>query len=241
MLEIWIIDSSPGRCALTKKLLTENLYKNQENVHISEVAALEHLDSLLEDSAPALAFVSLGAASSEDEGLEAAKLIRGRSRESILIFLSDDNFFAEESYELQAFWYFRRPVKEETFSSVLNRAIRTVTERKTFILTVDREKVAVFFPDILYIETQNRKLIIHTQHGVISCYGSLRHAMGACPPGSMLQISRFEAVSLRWISNITSRSVQLKNGETLILSRKMADKVWDTYHAWKIDMVTSGE
>ena len=170
---------------------------------------------------------------SSEPGRRIAARIRDMRLSTALIFISDGNGYAEETYSLQTLGYLRRPVREEKFIDVLRLAVQVAESRNSIVVNSDREKTKIYVSDIIYIETMMRKLIFHTRHGdVIGC-GTLGGILKQFPKGEFLKVSRFEAVSADWVAYISKNRLTLKNGATINISSRMLGSFMDQYETWR--------
>ena len=89
---------------------------------------------------------------------------------SIIIFVTGYEKYMNSAFDVSAFHYLLKPIDEEKFRSVFGRALDelyAVMERtKRFILVRNSGiQQKVYLKDIYYIESANKKIIIHTKMG----------------------------------------------------------------------------
>lgn len=87
-------------------------------------------------------------------GIELAKKIRTDNENIQIIFITGFPEFIAEGYEVMALHYLMKPVSEEKLFTVLDRALKTISQsEKTIIFPIDGEMVLVRICDIIYAES----------------------------------------------------------------------------------------
>ena len=98
---------------------------------------------------------------------------------------------------------------------------------------MNRESWKIYVSDITYMETLNRKLIIHTGTNDYTTYMTLGKMLEQLPASEFVQISRFEVVALQKVRTMDSRSVVLTDGTELQISSKYAGVAFSSYEAYR--------
>ena len=163
------------------------------------------------------------------DGIEIAKILRQRqeilnSPNFILIFVTGYSEFMFDAFDVHAFHYILKPIDAEKFSKILSQALTEIknfeTQAEKFLLVkVDGVNKKIFLQDILYIESQNKKVAIHTTTGIFETYGK----MDACEltlGENFFRCHRCYLVNFAKISAYTSDTIQLCNGEKIFISAK---------------------
>lgn len=105
-------------------------------------------------------------------GMETAQRIRERQetagqRKNIIIFVTAFLEYMEDAFDVNAYHYLVKPIDEKKLLEGLNRAMKEVCiskEQSNRYIIVKNQgiKTKLFLKDILYIESSNKKIIIHT-------------------------------------------------------------------------------
>ena len=109
----------------------------------------------------------------EKDGMETARELRKRDRQMIIIFVTVTEDYVFQSFDVGAFHYLIKPLEEEKFEEVLQKAVRQVRERdsegagagkerQSLIVTSKGQHITVPVQEIVYAEVFNRKIILHT-------------------------------------------------------------------------------
>ena len=160
-------------------------------------------------------------------GIEIAKEIRARQAQeskSIIIFVTAYREYMEDAFDVNAFHYLVKPIKKEKFFGVLDRvwkdaaALEENSKKKILIKSSGISK-NVFLKDIFYIESSNKKVVFHTIEGSFEVYTKmevLEKELGEY----FYRCHRCYLVNMEKIENYNSNTIQLINGEKLILAQK---------------------
>lgn len=113
----------------------------------------------------------------ELSGMDVAKHIRQEqeqngSKKSIIIFVTSYEKYMNDAFDVLAFHYLLKPIDEEKFRTVFGRALKelSVAEERTkryILVKSSGVQQKVYVKDIYYIESANKKVIIHTGPGIL--------------------------------------------------------------------------
>ena len=102
----------------------------------------------------------------EPDGMETARKIRERS-DALIIFVTALREYVFEGYDVGAFHYLLKPIDEQKFTEVMDRAICQIRSKKNvepLVIKVGGNYVRIPVDDILYAENQARKIMLHTKN-----------------------------------------------------------------------------
>lgn len=162
-------------------------------------------------------------------GIDAAKIIRRRQEilnlpKSILIFVTGYDEFMSDAFDVHAFHYLLKPIDTKKFSQVLNQAVNELKniqyQNENFLLIkVDGVTKKIFLQDIFYIESQNKKVVIHTTNEIFEVYGKM-NAYEIALAENFFRCHRCYLVNMAKISAYNSDTIQLCNDEKILISAK---------------------
>ncbi len=163
------------------------------------------------------------------DGLEVAKILRRREfflnkPPSILIFVTGYEDYMSAAFDVRAFHYLLKPVDAKKFSEVFNSAIAEIKNFQTqaekfLLLKVEGMNKKIFLKDILYVESDNKKVLIHTAEKIFTTYGKM-DAFEIALGENFFRCHRFYLVNLEKISAYNSNTIQLVGGEKIFLAEK---------------------
>ena len=165
----------------------------------------------------------------EVSGMDVARHIRHDQEEkgstkSIIIFVTGYNKYMNDAFDVSAFHYLMKPINEEKFRTVFERAIKELSaaEERTnryILIKSSRTQQRVYLKDIYHIESANKKVIIHTTTGILENYGKMEE-FEQMTGGSFYRCHRCYLVNMEKIASYTADTIQVTNGEKLILAQK---------------------
>lgn len=94
-------------------------------------------------------------------GIEAARSLREQQGDTVLIFITGMKDYVFDALDLYAFQYLLKPIDEDRFAEVLERAVREVVRKKERrVLFIKSRNLTLDQSEILYIESRARKVEI---------------------------------------------------------------------------------
>lgn len=98
--------------------------------------------------------------------MEVAKKIRETS-DVIIIFVTALKEYVFEGYDVGAFHYLLKPVDEQKFMEVMDKAISQIKKEKNtqpLIIRMDGNYIKIPVNNIIYAENEARKIVLHTKN-----------------------------------------------------------------------------
>ncbi|HSM24200.1 MAG TPA: LytTR family DNA-binding domain-containing protein, partial [Anaerolineaceae bacterium] len=113
----------------------------------------------------------------EMNGIELATNIRQTNERVIIIFTTSNPQFSLSGYAVDALDYLIKPVSKEILHRALDKATLRLGNSFHDYFTINNNDgyFVINTMDIYYIELLNRKLIIHTKSGPVTCLRSLQY------------------------------------------------------------------
>lgn len=170
-------------------------------------------------------------------GIELAKKIRSErgnsGKRSIIIFVTAFREYMEDAFDVNAFHYLVKSIKEKKFAEVFQRAVNEVVStderREKYILVKDGEsKRKLLLREIQYIESSDRKVIFHMDNGLTETYArmyDLENILG----DSFFRTHRCYIVNLEKVTAYSANSIQVLNGDSVMLAEKKYTDFVKTY------------
>lgn len=116
-------------------------------------------------------------------GVDVARKIRKKQetsgeKKSVIIFITGYRDFMEDAFDVEAYHYLVKPVPEERFCEVVGKAYRNTIQKKNHaeaFLTIrtSDENRRVRIEDIVYVESDRKKVTFHTSDGYFDTYGRI--------------------------------------------------------------------
>lgn len=157
-------------------------------------------------------------------GIETAKALRMKNETAVLIFVTALKEYVFDAFDVSAFHYLLKPVSEEKFRKVFEKACEEAQRREhesgeqIFFRTKSRN-FTVQKKDILYVESRGRKVDIHTLKECITVYATMNN-MEERLGESFYRCHRGYLVNLARVTEYEADRILLGNGETVFLARE---------------------
>ena len=162
-------------------------------------------------------------------GMEAARQIRQEQEEkngikSIIIFVTGYDKYMNDAFDVSAFHYLLKPINEEKFRAVFGRALKELSvaedrSNRYILIRNSGTQQKVLLKEIYYIESANKKVIVHTSTGVMISYGKMDD-LEKLAGGGFYRCHRCYLVNMEHISSYNVNTIQVVNGDKLILAQK---------------------
>jgi len=110
------------------------------------------------------------------DGFSAAKHIRAKDENVILIFITNMAQYAIKGYEVNATSYLLKPVQYFAFSQELKRSFQRVrkSEKKYLLLPIEHGVTRVDIDKILFIESEKNRVLIYTENQIYSIVSTIK-------------------------------------------------------------------
>ncbi len=158
-------------------------------------------------------------------GMETAKAVREYDRKTVIIFVTAVKEYVFEAFDVGAFHYLLKPIREEKFAEVFENAVKEIQERR-----IRRETPALFIKTknksytlnqskIIFIESRKRKAAIHTAKNTLEVYAvmkELQEKLGS----SFYRCHRGYLVNMAHITEYSSDMIEMDNGERVYLAKE---------------------
>ena len=152
------------------------------------------------------------------DGVTTAKRIRKENDTVQIVFITGYSDYISEGYEVAALHYLMKPVKEEKFFTVLNRAAEKLSKNeKVLHFEISGEMLRVPIYQIRYAEVSGNYVTIHASadHVVKMTLGELEKELD----DRFYRAGRSVIVNLTQISRVTKTEIKLNDGTAIPLPR----------------------
>ena len=160
-------------------------------------------------------------------GIEAARSLREKNanlgvEDTVLVFITGIKEYVFDALDLYAFQYLLKPIDEDKFAEVLERAVREAARKKERrVLFIKSRNLTLDQSDILYIESRAKKVEIHTTGAAqaIEIYAAMDELEGQLGE-NFYRCHRAYIVNMDCITEYDSESITLTNGARVYLTKK---------------------
>lgn len=154
-------------------------------------------------------------------GMDLAQQIRRKDMGMLIVFVTNFFEYVTKAFEVDAFRFLRKPIKERDCINALNAAAERLKKRSMDAFTVQTENGALRIEksDILYFESQRHYIECHTTQGVYRFRENLSILEEEFSVPWFFRCHRSYLVNLAHVYCILQRDVILSNDEKLPVSR----------------------
>ncbi len=155
-----------------------------------------------------------------------------------IVFMTTSKDFAIEAFNLGAVHYLIKPIKEDDVHIALARSINKNKSsiEPMFKASVGSSIVAIPYSKLIYIESLNKRTIIHTSEKNISNYTPLDTIQEELDSNQFMRAQRSFIVNMANISDFHYDYITLDSGEKITLSRNTQSDLKKQYQDYLFNL-----
>ena len=165
----------------------------------------------------------------ELSGIETARRIRTReaethARKSCIIFVTAYASYVEDAFDVEAFHYLVKPPDAERLSRVFRKAAKEIHAQQTdadrsVLIKAGGSMRRILIRDITFVESNNKKVLVHTTHEVVETYAKMRE-METLLGSAFFRCHRCYLVNLAQVTSYNADTATVRGGDVLLISGK---------------------
>lgn len=155
-------------------------------------------------------------------GMDAARQLRERDGETLIVFVTDLAQYAVRGYEVNALDFIVKPVTYQGLALRMDRVMRALAARPSTNIVVSSSSGMNVFPvrSLLYVEVSGHHLLFHLADGSqVMARSTMKSFYRDHPLSQLVQISSGYVVNADHVRVIGSQEVEMANGDSLVISR----------------------
>ncbi len=172
-------------------------------------------------------------------GIEVATEIRILNSVSKIIFLTASPEFAVDAYGVEAFHYLLKPIKEESFFSVLNKACAdSSSDAKKHIMVKRGNCVTkLLLNNLHYAEVVGHNIYFYLKTGeLIQSMGTMSQLeVSLLKDKRFIKPHRSYIVNMDYIENLSSKGISMVRGAHIPISRSLQKEIMQVYISYSFD------
>lgn len=167
----------------------------------------------------------------ELNGIETANLIREFNEHIIIIFVTSHTEYMRESFKCSPFRFLLKPVDIEELKTVVYDMCKKLSKkRNVYAFTENKTKIRLFCDDIIYLESQDHWIWIHTKEKTYRVCKSLSEIHTQLGNMMFCRVHKLFVINLHYIKAIKENDVQLYHCDKAIpISRMYKKQVLNEY------------
>ncbi len=160
-------------------------------------------------------------------GIEASHIIREIMMDDgvQIVYVSGKTQYAMELFKFSPFDFIVKPVQKEKLKEVIQKVLRILGNKDYFSYKKGRETLRVQLKDIIYFESNGRKVDINTVEGKDTFIAVMKEIENKLENVGFISIHRSFLVNYRHIKKFSFREVVMSNGEKLTISKERREKI----------------
>ena len=175
----------------------------------------------------------------EKNGIQIAEILRKLKYNGEIIFLTNSNAFAAESYNVGAFNYILKPLDKNKLFDILDKKKKKIEQKQSSFIVISTKSGLCKLPldDIVYAEKFGRIIRYHCKNDVVIDSLTLKTNFKEAN-AILLQNNKFSlcgasfVINLECVTNIQGQTLTLYNKEKLTIPRNIATSfksLWGKY------------
>lgn len=162
-------------------------------------------------------------------GYDLAKQIRVNDQQVAIVFITNFQNYAIQSYHLNILRYITKPFKDQQIFDVLNISYRQLQLLKgqNIIVSIKGQKIVIPYREILYMESQvhNLKIFTATKSGYIQTRMKISEIMESIDNNLFTQTHRGFIVNVMYIRVLQRKQLFLADNSVVPISEKYLEGV----------------
>lgn len=172
-------------------------------------------------------------------GVDVAKQIRSTDSDVNLVFCSQSNEFAAESYQVNAQYYLVKPATQGSVANMLKRLNLELIQLTQSVTLPDGH--SLILRQVLYTEYYNHVVSIHLKEGEIyrlrTNHSTLEELL--CPYGFIFSPSKGVLINFYEVIRLSDDSVFMSDGTSLPVSRRKSKEVQSAFTKFRFQKMRS--
>ena len=166
------------------------------------------------------------------DGMSAAYKIRELNEDVVLIFISGAKEHVFQAFDVGAFHYLLKPVDSKKLLEVVQHAVLTIAKKEDsprhMVVKTEGSYRKIMLDDILYAESEGRKVILHTSREQIEMYAKM-DALEKQLGDGFYRCHRSYLVAFSKISSYDSSGITVSGGEKIYLAKRKYTEFVQSY------------
>ena len=164
------------------------------------------------------------------DGMETARKIREFDDNVEIIFITSFVEYALEGYEVNAYRYLLKHVKDENLrTSLINCLNDRNFVKRSIVIKEGDTRIKISLKDIMYIEVQGNDITVHTLKDTYRTKGTMSNFETEINSNMFVRCHKSYLVNLEYIKSIKRYTSILVNDEEVPLSRNKYKEIKDRF------------
>ena len=155
------------------------------------------------------------------DGMETARILRGRKFKGFLIFITVLKEMVFDSFEVQAYDYLVKPIEKKQFEKTMERLFLSMQDSCEANLLIQKgyESSIIPFDDIVFCEIIDRKVYLHLASSETIDYYDRIENLESKLDGRFFRCHRSFLINLKYLKSYKNQTAYMENGTEIPVSR----------------------
>lgn len=221
MQNIVICDDEKGTCEELKDTLIKYASVNKIFYHIEIFYTGTDLSHyLIEGNQVDILFLDIALPGTD--GIHVGKIVRDTigDEQTVIVYISSNKSYALELFQNRPFDFLIKPIKEETIVALMDKILRIQGENTACLEFQNKGKIyKIPYGNILYLQSERRKINVITVKGIKEYYGKLSEAEMRLPSNIFLKIHKSYIINTRFVEEYAYERITMVDGSVLNISQ----------------------
>ena len=230
MIRIALVEDDASYRQELKAYLEQYARENGEEI---DVKAFTDGDEIAQDYRAGYDIIFMDIIMRFMNGMQAAREIRKKDEEVIIIFVTNTAQYAISGYEVNALDYVLKPINYYAFSKTLERALEKIKrdEEKFIVISNKYSAYKVNENAIEYVEINGHSLVYHTRDGDFTAVGTMKELEEELSGDHFFRCNKCFLVNLKYVDAIQGDDA-LVAGEPVQISRSRKKAFMEALNAY---------
>lgn len=155
-------------------------------------------------------------------GMETAKVLRGRGKESAIIFITSSREDVFQAFDVDAVHFLVKPVDDKMLFSALDKAVHRIEKESKCWLTISNGNSVrnIPFGHIVYCESVNHQVTFCLQNGEKVVYYHKMADLHDKLDERFYHCHRSYVINLAHVASLENGAARMSNGDLVLVSRR---------------------
>lgn len=239
-MKIALCDDNKEIIEKFKGVLQDIINKESLEISIRTFSSGENLLFELDENINEFDILYLDIEMGNINGIETAEVLRKKGCQSIIIFLTDNEKYVFQSFDVFPLHYIlKSDITYEKFKEILFRAMEHKKKKDDEVFLCEFQDVKKIIPlnQIQYFDVQNRIITVHYIDGEFSFYSKLDKIHEELKGKWFIRIHRSFIVNLHFVDRIVMKSLYLTTEEELPIGTTYLKTLKEAFSDYLLEMV----
>ena len=231
MISVAVCDDEKKICDYIKSAVMDGLAACDLDGRVTVFDDGAPLCALYENGTADFDIILLDITMKHCDGMTAAKRIREYNKDVMIVFVTASAEYVFSGYEVRAFRYILKPELLHGFAGVFRECLEEITKSNEirFSFRTVSETISLPIRDILYFESDRRKIIIHCAAREYSFYSKLDSVQTELKNKDFVRCHQSYLVNAKKIASVRAGELTLDDGTLLPVSKHRAKETNEAF------------